>query len=95
VQKAAQADAENSAPAGSLSLERRWQLRTLPKLTAATLDHTVFLNRGDRFEPRAMPREAQVAPAFGVNVADFDGDGHDDVFIAQNFFTVTSDGTVR
>ena len=62
------------------------KLKTARKLSATTLDHTVFLNRGTRFEPRAMPREAQVAPAFGVNVADFDGDGHEDVFLAQNFF---------
>jgi hypothetical protein len=31
---------------------------------------------------------AQAAPAFGVCVADFDGDGHEDIFLAQNFFTV-------
>ncbi|MCA0377034.1 MAG: FG-GAP-like repeat-containing protein [Gemmatimonadetes bacterium] len=53
---------------------------------ARTLDHTVFLNRGDRFEARALPAIAQQAPAFGPVVADFDGDGHDDIFLAQNFF---------
>jgi enediyne biosynthesis protein E4 len=56
------------------------------RLEAVTLDHTVFLNRGDHFEPRAMPSEAQVAPAFYAGVADFDGDGREDVFLAQNFF---------
>ena len=44
-----------------------------------------------------MPTEAQFAPVFGVNVADFDGDGNEDVFVAQNFFasqieTPRSDG---
>jgi hypothetical protein len=29
-----------------------------------------------------------MSPAFGVNVADFDGDGNDDVFLAQNFFAM-------
>ena len=27
-----------------------------------------------------------MAPAFGVNVADFNGDGYEDVFLSQNFF---------
>ena len=53
---------------------------------ASTSDSMVFLNRGDRFEARAMPLQAQFAPAFGVSVADFDGDGNEDVFLAQNFF---------
>jgi hypothetical protein len=46
------------------------------------------LNRGDRFEPTALPTEAQMAPAFGVCVIDFDGDGHEDVFLSQNFFAL-------
>ena len=53
---------------------------------ATTLAHTVFLNRGDGFEARPLPAGAQLAPAFGVVVADFDRDGAEDVFIAQNFF---------
>jgi hypothetical protein len=54
--------------------------------SAVTLDHMVFLNRGDRFEGRALPMEAQLAPSFYVGVADFDGNGTEDVFLAQNFF---------
>lgn len=49
------------------------------------LETTLFLNRGDHFEPRPLPPEAQWAPAFGVSVADLDGDGHEDVFLSQNF----------
>jgi hypothetical protein len=33
-----------------------------------------------------LPREAQFAPAFGIAVADFDGDGHEDIFLSQNLF---------
>ena len=55
-------------------------------LEARTLDHYVFLNRGGTFEARPLPAEAQFAPAFYAGVADLDGDGHEDVFLAQNFF---------
>ena len=46
----------------------------------------IFLNRGDHFEAAALPREAQFAPVFAVCVADLDGDGHEDIFLSQNFF---------
>ncbi len=55
-------------------------------LQANTFAHTLFINKGDHFEAKALPDEAQFAPAFGVGVSDFDGDGHEDVFISQNFF---------
>lgn len=55
-------------------------------LTVNTLESMVFLNRGSRFEGEPLPIEAQLAPAFGVCAADFDGDGHEDLFLAQNFF---------
>ena len=51
-----------------------------------TLASMVFLNRSNRFEAEPLPLEAQLSPAFSVNVADFDGDGHEDVFLSQNFF---------
>ncbi|MFO1496973.1 MAG: VCBS repeat-containing protein [Verrucomicrobiota bacterium] len=57
-------------------------------LEANWLESTIFLNRGTRFESVALPQEAQMAPAFGVSVGDVDGDGHDDIFLAQNFFDV-------
>jgi hypothetical protein len=55
-----------------------------------TLASMVFFNRGRRFEPVALPTEAQLAPAFSVNVADFDGDGCEDIFLSQNFFALPS-----
>ncbi len=55
-------------------------------LSANTLAHTVFLNKGASFEAIEFPAEAQFSPAFYCGVSDFDGDGHDDVFISQNFF---------
>ena len=55
-------------------------------LEANWLSTTVFLNRGDHFEPVRLPDEAQFAPAFAICVADFDGDGMEDIFLSQNFF---------
>ncbi|MDB6035170.1 MAG: ASPIC/UnbV domain protein [Verrucomicrobiales bacterium] len=55
-------------------------------LEANWLETTVFLNRGDHFEAKVLPGEAQLAPAFGVCVGDLDGDGFEDIFLAQNFF---------
>lgn len=52
----------------------------------ASLEHKLFLNRGGSFEAVPLPREAQLAPAFYAGVADFDGDGNEDVVLAQNFF---------
>jgi hypothetical protein len=60
----------------------------LNHLSAAVLASSIFLNRGDHFERVDLPREAQLAPVFGINVADFDGDTVDDLFLAQNFSAV-------
>jgi hypothetical protein len=64
------------------------------RIEVNTLDHMLFLNRGRRFEAVPLPAEAQFAPAFYAGVADFDGDGHEDLFLSQNFFP-TEIGTRR
>ncbi|MFM7100293.1 MAG: CRTAC1 family protein, partial [Verrucomicrobiota bacterium] len=61
--------------------------RNLPVRSAGELASMVFLNRGDRFEARPLPAAAQWAPAFGICVGDYDGDGREDVFLAQNWFS--------
>src|SRR5260370_20441821 len=50
------------------------------------LESTVFFNRGDHFEARPLPVEAQMAPAFAICAGDLDGDGQEDPFLSQNFF---------
>ena len=62
------------------------RLKLAKQVSANTLASMVFLNRGDHFETRLLPPEAQLAPAFGLVAADFDGDGAEDIFLSQNFF---------
>jgi hypothetical protein len=61
-------------------------MSTTQRLESRTLDHMLFLNRGDHFEAVPLPAEAQWAPSFAAGIADFDGDGAEDVFLGQNFF---------
>ena len=77
---------------GEASLEQIFgdRIKHMKELRVNTLDHMIFLNRGDRFEARSLPIEAQFAPALAVAVGDFDADGAQDIFLAQNFFRVDS-----
>jgi hypothetical protein len=72
---------------------REWVGKRMHRHTVETLDSLVLMNRGDRMEPMALPGIAQRSPVAGIVVTDFDGDGKEDVFLAQNCFTVRSDET--
>ena len=48
----------------------------------------VFFNRGDEFEAVPLAGAAQLSMAYGAVVADFDGDGSEDVFLSQNEFAL-------
>ncbi len=76
---------------GSASVQNIYgdALPRLKSLTVSTLATTIFLNRGNKFQAMELPSEAQFAPAFTPVVADFDGDGHADIFLSQNFFPVS------
>jgi hypothetical protein len=65
------------------------RLQVRPKeVQAAALASMVLFNRGDHFDAVPLPVEAQWAPVFAITVADFDGDGQQDVFLSQNFFAL-------
>ncbi len=46
----------------------------------------VFLNDRGRFTFKPFERIAQIAPAYGLAVCDFNGDGNIDIFLAQNSY---------
>jgi hypothetical protein len=62
--------------------------KNLQRLEVDSLESSLFLNRSNNFERAILPAEAQFSPAMGATIADFNGDGIEDVFIAQNFFAV-------
>ncbi len=55
------------------------------RLEVRTLATTYLENTGDgRFDPRALPRTAQISAVTGAVAADFDGDGAIDLVLAGN-----------
>jgi hypothetical protein len=80
---------------GKASLQALYgeKLKQAEVVEVNTLETMVFLNRGDRFEGKALPREAQLSPAYAVCVGDYDGDGQEDIFLSQNFFAINPEMT--
>ncbi len=62
--------------------------RSISSREINTLSHTLFLNKGDHFEPQPLPTVAQFTSAFYAGVADFNNDGNEDLFLSQNFFAL-------
>jgi len=73
----AQASIEEALGDRALGMQRR---------EARWLSSLLLLNRGDHFEARVLPAEAQLGPLMASVTADFDGDGHSDLYAAQGFF---------
>ncbi|MEC7583261.1 MAG: CRTAC1 family protein, partial [Planctomycetota bacterium] len=64
------------------------QLAAAGQLSASCLDSVLLRNDGKGgFAVETLPRAAQIAPLFGLALADYDGDGHLDVAAATNFFS--------
>ncbi len=71
---------------GKASVQEIYGDKLRDYVEVTTLATTLFLNRSNKFEARPLPAEAQFSPAFGICISDLDGDGHEDVFLSQNFF---------
>jgi hypothetical protein len=62
------------------------RLGKVQRVPVNTMSHMAYINRGDHFDAVPLPAEAQFAPASYAGIADFDGDGNEDVFLSQNFY---------
>jgi hypothetical protein len=51
-----------------------------------TFTSTVFLNRADGFEAKALPHLAQISPIMGIEVLDINQDGNLDIIAAGNMY---------
>lgn len=58
-----------------------------------TSETQVWLNRGNRFESVPLPPSAQWSSVQVAGTADFDGDGHFDLFLAGNNLSVDNEST--
>jgi hypothetical protein len=63
----------------------------LKYVEASCFESMVFLNRGDHWESKPLPIQAQFTPSLGIATGDFDGDGKIDLFMAQNYFATRPD----
>jgi hypothetical protein len=64
------------------------RLEAVTRFDAVELSSGILVNDGQGgFAFRPLPRIVQIAPGNSVAMADFNGDGHVDLFIAQNNFT--------
>ena len=63
------------------------QLQTAVKLTANTMQSSVFINnKNGTFTTKALPSPAQLSPMYAIEVNDFDDDGNADIIIGGNFY---------
>ena len=62
------------------------KLKNAERYEANEFQSGVFLNDHGKFTFKPFERIAQIAPANGIAVCDFNGDGKQDIFLAQNFF---------
>lgn len=57
-------------------------------LKVRTFESMIFRLHQGKYQGRALPAEAQWAPAFAVCAGDMNGDGTEDVFLSQNFYAL-------
>jgi len=63
------------------------QLQTAVKLTATTMQSSVFINnKNGTFTGKALPTQAQLSPMYGITIQDFDKDGNADIIMGGNFY---------
>ncbi|HEY0612698.1 MAG TPA: VCBS repeat-containing protein, partial [Chitinophaga sp.] len=63
------------------------ELSKAVKLEAFTMQSAVFINnKKGAFSMQPLPAAAQLSPMYGIAVADYDGDGKNDILMGGNFY---------
>ncbi|MES1218716.1 MAG: VCBS repeat-containing protein [Bacteroidota bacterium] len=63
------------------------QLSKAVHVEAKLLQSSILLNKGDgKFAVKALPKEAQLSPVYGIGIEDYDGDGKKDIVLGGNFY---------
>jgi enediyne biosynthesis protein E4 len=63
------------------------QLKNAAILKAFELETSVLMNEGKgRFKLNRLPIQAQFAPVYGIEISDYDGDGHKDILLGGNLY---------
>ena len=66
--------------------DKRLEGNGVTTLYANTLQHAVFINDGKgSFTMNPLPSQAQATTGYGITSADFDNDGHEDLYLVGNF----------
>jgi hypothetical protein len=63
------------------------QLKNAVRLEAYEFSTSILINDGHgKFTLKALPVEAQLSPVYGIEIADFDSDGNQDILLGGNFY---------
>jgi hypothetical protein len=63
------------------------QLKNAVRLDATEFQTSVILNEGQgKFRLKPLPVQAQLSPVYGIEISDFDGDGHQDILLGGNLY---------
>ena len=60
-------------------------IKERPFVEVNSFESAIFFNEGGKFRRVELPRHAQISPSYGAAVSDFNGDGINDVVMANNF----------
>ncbi len=52
------------------------------------LQSSIFWNEGESWQKQSLPWQAQVAPVFAIEIADFDKNGYQDIWMGGNFYAL-------
>ena len=62
------------------------QLKESMVLNAYSFETTVFINKGNSFEKKSLPMQAQFSPVYSILVEDFNHDGNLDLLMGGNLY---------